>query len=106
MSRAEVRSQATPQRVEFSFKGGHTFQDQYRTTSEQTIEANIWQAGVESDVLLLGVSFSTKDQVLLNTVHVAKPDHDSQSRLDPGMVIRTRPLPARASALDQPPTSP
>ena len=28
----------------FSFKGGHAFQGEYRTTPTQTIEANVWQS--------------------------------------------------------------
>jgi len=58
----------------FSFKGGHVFQGEYRTTPTQTIEANVWQSGTGPGVILLGLSFSTKKQLLLNTIHVAQMD--------------------------------
>jgi len=77
----------------FSFKGGHNFQNEYPTTPQDTIEVNIWQAGVESDELILGVSFVGKHRILLNTLHFAKPDRASEMLLDPGLLIRTYPLP-------------
>ena len=76
----------------FHFKGGHVFQGQYRTLPTQTIEATVWQAGAEQDALLLGVSFVSSNRVLLNTVHVAKPDSTSVSPLDRGIVMKTFPL--------------
>ena len=77
----------------FSFKGGHNFQDEYPTSPQDTIQCNIWQAGVESDVLILGVSFVGGHRILLNTLHFARPDRSSQMLLDRGLVIRTYPLP-------------
>ena len=53
----------------------------------QTIEANIWQAGADPDALLLGVTF-VSDRVLLNSIHVAKPDTASASQVDRGVVLR------------------
>ena len=55
----------------FSFKGGHVFQGEYHTTRSQIIEGNVWQSGTGPGVILFGLSFSTKKQVLLNTIHVA-----------------------------------
>jgi|GEM_PF-1778441 len=77
--------------IAFYFKGGHVFQGEYHTAREQIIEGNIWQAGADSDAMLLGVSFSSKKQVLLNTIHVAKPDSASASEVDRGIVVRTFP---------------
>jgi hypothetical protein len=82
---------AEEQKLVFRFKGGHVFQGEYRTLPTQTIEANIWQAGADPDALLLGVAF-VSDRVLLNTIHVAKPDSASASQVDPGIVLRTFPL--------------
>jgi hypothetical protein len=82
---------AEERKIAFHFKGGRTFQGEYRTLPSQTIEANIWQAGADPDALLLGVTF-VSDRVLLNTIHVAKPDSTSVSELDRGIVIRTFPL--------------
>ena len=87
-------------RKAFYFGGGHTFQGEYHTTERQRIEGNIWQAGADPDALLLGVSFMTKNQILLNTLHVAKPDKATGTMVDPGVVVRTYPLksPATPSA--------
>ena len=77
--------------IAFSFKGGHVFQGEYHTARTQIIEGNIWQAGADRDAMLLGVSFSSKKQVLLNTIHVAKPDSVSASEVDRGITVRTFP---------------
>ena len=80
----------------FYFKGGHEFQGEYRTAKTQTIEGNIWQAAEDPDGLLLGVSFATKKQVLLNTIHLAKANSVSQSEVDNGILVKTFPLPPKS----------
>lgn len=82
-------------RVKFHFHVGRTFQGKYRTRSTDSIEGDIWQAGGEPDALMLGISFDTNDQILLNTLHVAKPEKQTSSELDKGLFITTYPLPAR-----------
>jgi hypothetical protein len=82
-------------RVEFHFPGGHLFQGEYRTHSTDSIEGDIWQAGGEPDALILGISFDTKKQILLNTLHVARPDKQTSSELDKGLFITTYPIPVR-----------
>jgi hypothetical protein len=81
--------------VEFHFAGGHLFQGEYRTRSTDSIEGDIWQAGGESDALILGISFDTKKQILLNTLHVATPDKQISVELDKGLFITTYPVPVR-----------
>ncbi len=66
-------------RVEFHFAGGHTFQGEYRTRSTDSIEGDIWQAGGEPDALILGISFDAGKQILLNTIHIAKPEKQTSS---------------------------
>ena len=78
--------------LKFFFAGGHRFQGEYGTTSAQKIEGNIWQAGADPDALLLGVSFMTKGQILLNTIHIAKPNAPSVWELDRGVIVRTFPV--------------
>ena len=78
--------------LSFSFNGGHLFQGEYHTTPAQTVEGNIWQAGADPDDLILGVSFATKNQVLLNTVHIVRPGGASESEVDPGIVVKTYPV--------------
>ncbi len=82
-------------RVEFHFAGGHIFQGEYPTSSADSIEGDIWQAGGESDALILGISFDTKNQILLNTLHIAGPDTETSSELDQGLFIATYPVPIR-----------
>ncbi len=79
--------------VTFSFRGGHVFQGEHPTSPKEMVEVTIWQAGSEPDGLLLGISFSTKGRVLLNTLHLAETDHTSQSQSDHSLLIRTYPVP-------------
>ena len=79
-------------RTTFHFPGGHTFQGEYPTRRTETIEGTIWQAGADPDAILLGVSLMTRDQVLLNTVHILKPGRATESELDRGLVIKTYPI--------------
>lgn len=88
----DARRGPEPPTLVFSFRGGNLFQGKYRTLRSQTIEGNIWQAGAGPDQLLLGVSFSMKQQVLLNSLHSASPDRVSESKLDRGVVLRTYPM--------------
>jgi hypothetical protein len=81
--------QAEDGTAEFYFPGGHTFQGEYRTRPTQKIEGNIWQAGGESDAIILGISFATKDRILLNTVFIAKPDTEASSEIDKDIVVRS-----------------
>jgi hypothetical protein len=76
-------------RVEFHFAGGHLFQGKYRTRSTDSIEGDIWQAGGEPGALSLGISFDTKNQILLNTLHIARPDTQTSSELHKGLFITT-----------------
>ncbi len=82
-------------RVRFHFAGGHLFQDEYLTRPTDSIEGEIWQAGREPDALILGISFNTKKQVLLNTLHIARPEKQTSSELDKGLLITTHPIPVR-----------
>ena len=80
-------------RAEFHFAGGHTFQEEYRTSPTDSIEGGIWQAGGESNAIILGISFDLGKgkQILLNTVHIARPDQRTTSEIDKGLVITTYP---------------
>jgi hypothetical protein len=84
-------------KARFHFVGGHTFQGQYRTRSTESIEGDIWQASGDPDALILGISFDEgkHKQILLNTLHVARPEKQSSSELDRGLFITTYPLPVR-----------
>jgi len=86
-------------RVEFHFVGSHTFQRQYRTHPTDSIEGDIWQASGERDALVLGISFETKKQVVLNTLHIARPTKRSSSEIDKGLFVTTYPVPVREAAM-------
>jgi len=76
-------------RAEFHLSSGHLFGGQYRARKTDIIEGDIWQAGGDTDALILGVSFATQHQILLNTLHVAKVDKKSTTKLDNGLYITT-----------------
>ena len=46
-------------------------------------------------MLVLGVSFATEKQILLNTLHVAKPEKQASATLDKGLSITTYPIAGR-----------
>jgi len=91
------RSKEAQKTVVFSVKGGHVFQGEYHTTAAQTIEGNIWQAGTDPGVILLGISFDSQNQILLNTIHIAKVGRESRTKIDRGLIVRTFPVPTSAS---------
>jgi hypothetical protein len=78
--------------LDFTFKGGRKFQGEYQTTSAETVNGSIWQAGADADDLLLGVSFDTGKQVLLNTIQIARPDSRSVEEVDTGVFVETFPI--------------
>jgi len=62
-----------------------------RTAKAERIEGDIWLAEGEVDELLLGISFSTKTTIVMNTVHRAKPTEQTASEIEKGLVITTQP---------------
>lgn len=79
-------------RAEFHFSSDHLFGGEYRARKSDTIEGDIWQAGGETDALMLGISLATTKQVMLNTLHLAKPDKQTSAKLDNGLYITTSPV--------------
>jgi len=77
---------------QFYFSGGHTIQDKYHTSKGEQIEGDVWEAGADRDDIVLGVSFMTRNQELLNTIHIVKPGKATQSTLDRHVVIKTYPI--------------
>jgi hypothetical protein len=63
-----------------------------RAAKAERIEGESWLAGGEADGLLLGVSFSTKTTIVMNTVHRAKPTEQTGSEIEKGLVITTQPV--------------
>ena len=84
-------------RAEFHFAGGYTFQGAHHTRSTESIEGNMWEAGGDPDDLILGIMFfrGKREEELLNTLHIARPDKETTSELDKGLFITTDPVPVR-----------
>lgn len=68
------------------------FDGEFRTGPSERIEGNIWEAGTDAGIIYFGLSFMTKEQLLLNTIHIARPDRVSVTQIDPGIVVRTVPM--------------
>ena len=60
-----------------------------KATTKIPVEGNIWEAGSDPDAILVGVSFATKDRVLLNTVHIAEMGKTTTSQLATGLFVVT-----------------
>ena len=82
-------------RAEFHFSSDQIFGGEYHARHRDSIEGDIWQAGGETDGLMLGISLATKKQVMLNTLHLARPDRQTSAELDRGLYITTVPLISR-----------
>ncbi|HKW73985.1 MAG TPA: hypothetical protein VJN64_00540 [Terriglobales bacterium] len=93
------RSKEADRRLAFFFKGGHVFDGEFRTKRSETIEGNIWEAGTDPGIIYFGVSFMTRKELLLNTIHIARPDRASVTEIDPGLVVRTLPVSISTSRL-------
>ena len=91
--RSEIKPEPQQRILEFPFNAEpQRFRTQDRATGTQPIAGNVWEAGGERDAILLGVSFATEHQVLLNTIHVARAHSASRSERVRGLVITTRPV--------------
>ena len=62
-----------------------------RTAANENLEIDIWEAGAEADTLILGVSVSTRDRILMSTLHMADPSRPQQSEIAKGLLVRTHP---------------
>ena|SRR5271170_3754572 len=92
MSRTDANAEREQKaKRSFHFSGGHTFQGRYHTKNTETIEGSLWQAGADPHAILLGVNFLAHNQVLLNTIHIVRPEKSTESTLDPGLVIKAYP---------------
>ena len=91
--RAEITPEPQQRILEFRFDAvPRRFGPRSRATATQPIDANVWEAGGERHAIVLGVSFATEHQVLLNAHHVARADAASRSERVRGLVITTRPV--------------
>ena len=85
----------------FAVAGGRTYQDEYRTTRAEAIRADIWQASADTDAVVLGVSFASKRQILLNTLHILMPGKSRTDTIDRGLTVTSYPASARKPSNDR-----
>jgi len=71
---------------------GYRDDDSNTTPPNQPIDGDVWLAGSEPDVLLLGVSFSVQRTGYMNTIHIAHPFQRDQTEIASGLFIITQPV--------------
>lgn len=90
-------SQGGAGRIDFSFRPRQPivwrgYRDKVdRTSAGEDIQGSLWEAGADHDALLIGVSFSTQDRILVNTIHIAHPNLRDQSNIASGLTVITYP---------------
>ena len=57
----------------------------------ERINVNIWEAGQDPNDIILGISFTTKQRIWLNSLHIADPGKPSRTALAKGLTITTYP---------------
>jgi hypothetical protein len=64
------------------------------TPAGHRLLVELWEAGADSDALLIGVSVSDGHQIYENTIHIAFPEKSSSTEIATGLVVSTTPAPA------------
>ena len=76
--------------LSFFFKApARVFGGEFALFGRPEIEGNIWEAGREREEILLGMSFMSKNRILLNTIHIASANNTSQSALAERLLIKS-----------------
>jgi hypothetical protein len=87
-------------KIHFTFTPGRAIVwEGYRDTRDTTkagqpLDAEIWQAGADTDAILMGVSFSDTRYTYANTIHIAHPAGRDKSELATGLTVMTEPFAA------------
>ena len=66
------------------------------TAANTSFEVEMWEAGGETDAVLLGFAAVAKDGIHMNAIHFLYPDKASSTTMAPGLVLETRPETRRA----------
>ena len=61
------------------------------TPAGTTLEVDFWQAGGESDVIVLGYTVAAADGLHMNSLHPLSPTQKRTSTMAPGLVLETSP---------------
>ena len=56
------------------------------------VGGTVWQAGTDPDALTIGVGVMTPKTILMNLVHIVHSDRRDESRLAPGVTLKTCPV--------------
>lgn len=81
-----------PQRtLVFKIAGPH--KSLFGEPRRETLEGNVWQAGRDTDGIVLGVSFAGPKRVWCNSLHVLDPNKASKTVLARGLIVKTTPHP-------------
>ena len=83
------RAEIDQKRVEFPLSPRKS---QFGEPAGSALEVNVWEAGGETNGMMLGVSFMSTQRVWLNTLHFAAIDRPSSRILAPGIVVKTYPV--------------
>ncbi len=96
--RLSTHSEGQKKKLDFVFDAPRAivwqgYRDEDNTTNpNQEIEGNIWLAGADPDAMLLGVSFTSRGSIYMNTLHIAYPNRRQVSEIEPGLLIITEPV--------------
>ena len=61
------------------------------TRANERITGGIWETGADSDAVLLGVSFSVRSRIAMNTIHIAHPAKADTTEIARGLFVITYP---------------
>jgi hypothetical protein len=88
-ARAQIKPEPKQQIFEYHFvlqkKKGRIFND----ITHGKVEGNIWEAGMEKDGIIFGVSWVTDNQIMLNTLQFAPVDKIKTNKIDQGVYFKT-----------------
>jgi hypothetical protein len=56
-----------------------------------TMEVDFWQAGGETDAIILGYSVTANNRIYMNSLHIPSPTHSSTITMAPGLILITWP---------------
>jgi hypothetical protein len=73
----------------------------YGLKPSESVSADIWEAGADSDAVVLGISLETDRVILVNTLHMLRADRLTWQTLGGGLTVRSYPVSARKSSNDR-----
>lgn len=98
---ARDTSAGDQRQIEFSFRAGRPLvwwgylaedaEHAETTAAGLRFTVQIWQAGADSDAMLLGVVAMVGNQLHMNTIHIASPAESDTTEIADGLRVITRP---------------